>query len=248
MGRPARREKTGRSAVQLCLSRIATGSGKLRGERYRRRRARTGSGRHARRQTGNSPVATSRLSYRHRASRTRCARRTALRYPHRRGMGQHPLHRRARCLGRTDAGRLFRIARPTKPRFSRDDRPVSRPDARRRRPLPDIRYQPPAELLYEGSDRTIAREMQRTEDKRRGAGHCEPIVRLSGHRSAGHLPDADRAVRTPIPDPDARSERELRVPAARGSLVLRDAESGGRRHGGRRRLVHGRVLLGSAAR
>ena len=54
----------------------------------------------------------------------------------------------------------------------------------------------------------IVPPLQRPEDKRRRAGHCEPIVRLSGHRSAGHLPDADRAVRTPIPDPDARSERE----------------------------------------
>ena len=39
---------------------------------------------------------------------------------------------------------------------------------------------------------------------------------------------------------------------ANGSYVFPQhgeaAESGGRRHGGRRRLVHGRVLLGSAAR
>ena len=92
-------------------------------------------------------------------------------------------------------------------------------------------------VLYQGNHLRVDAQVQHPEDKRRGAGHHQPHVRLSGHRPAGQVLDSPCQVQPADAHPDLRRQRQLRLHAGRG-VVCRDPEGGGCRHGRCRRFVY----------
>lgn len=80
--------------------------------------------------------------------------------------------------------------------------------------------------------------LQRPQDKRRGAGHHQPHLRLSGHRPAGQVLDSACQVQPEDAYPHLRHERQLCLHAGRG-LLPGDSEGKGGGHGGCGRLLHG---------
>ena len=130
------------------------------------------------------------LSHGYGAGGTGPQRRALLRHPRGRGVGQHPLHSGTGRAGAPDPRRMFRFAGTAQRGVARDYQPLLGRNARWRGTVQDIRHQPAPGLLYQGNHLRVDAQVQHPEDKRRGAGHHQPHVRLSGHRPAGQVLDS----------------------------------------------------------
>jgi hypothetical protein len=75
----------------------------------------------------------------------------------------------------------------------------------------------------------IHEALQHSENQRRGTGHCEPSIRLPGHRFERQMLVADWQIQVEYAHPHVRCQRQLRVHARR-HVVCGHAEGGSCRY------------------